>query len=111
VLVHHIVTLSRANDNNPDFCSEQKIGGADHVTHVFDEKDIDQVKREMFGSMFHEVSIKMALFASIGVLNRDSKSFDPFIVIISEYITCNRRGSSAPFREQRDYPFDEGGLS
>ena len=111
VFVHHIVTFSRADKNNPDFCSEQEIGGTYHVSHVFDEKDINAGKREMFGSMFHQVGIKVTLFAGIGVFNGDAQCFDPLVVIISEYIPCNRPTLQAPFGQKRNYPFNEGCLS
>ena len=89
VLVYYIVSFCGTHDNNPLLGTKPEIGGADHVTHIFDEKNIDIIERQMFNRMFNQAGIKVTFFTGICIESRDPKGHNTPEIIITVDITGN----------------------
>ena len=48
MLVHNIVSLGSADNDDPDFGSEKKIGRTDHIPDILDKQNINLVEGEVF---------------------------------------------------------------
>ncbi len=101
MFVYNIISFRSTDNHNSFFCTEQKIGRADHITDVFYEQDINVVKGEILYDMFNEMGIEMTFLPGIGIYDRNAKDPYPLVIIISIHISSDCSGSETLSFQER----------